>query len=188
MPGGWDQVEFPCIWIPDGAPVPPLPWGNPVLFRAIFIPDGYEGSRPGYPWVEFGRMTLARTTAAAAGSGAPHRRKPADATPSIWSATVSSVPVEPLASARSDEARGPGGWGSRGHSLSHYLDVRATMRLRDVTYNAKAALAGLEATSASNPVLRSWSKGKRVRDSSETTGNEEGAEAHPDSAVLRAQS
>ncbi len=44
--------------------MPPLPWGNPALFPTIFIPDGYEGPRLGYPWIEFGRMTLTRRTAA----------------------------------------------------------------------------------------------------------------------------
>lgn len=55
----FDRLELPCIWIPEGGELPmPLPWGNPAIFPAIFIPDGYQGPPLGYPWIEFGRMTL----------------------------------------------------------------------------------------------------------------------------------
>jgi hypothetical protein len=74
-PFGRDHVELPCFFIPDGyqGPRPGHAFGyDTVEFRCIFIPDGYDGPRPGYPWIEFGRMTLdpAREVAEAAGRAA----------------------------------------------------------------------------------------------------------------------
>ncbi|HME23311.1 MAG TPA: hypothetical protein VKI44_18620 [Acetobacteraceae bacterium] len=60
---GFDRVELPAIWVPEGASLPAGIWPHAVCFRAILIPDDYDGPRPGYPWVEFGRMTLGKPQA-----------------------------------------------------------------------------------------------------------------------------
>ena len=68
-PIGRDRLELPCIFIPEGyqGPRPGYTLGrNTVEFRCIFIPNDYEGPRPGYPWIEFGRMTLEPKPAAGA--------------------------------------------------------------------------------------------------------------------------
>ena len=61
-------LEVPCIWVPEGGKLPAIPWGDPAIFPAIFIRDGDQGPRPGYPWIEFGRMTLRVDKAGGAGA------------------------------------------------------------------------------------------------------------------------
>jgi hypothetical protein len=59
VPVGRDDLEMPCVFIPDGGHAPgALYGGGTAEFRCIFIPYGYDGPPPGYRWVEVGRMTL----------------------------------------------------------------------------------------------------------------------------------
>ena len=65
---GRDELELPCVWAPDRKNEAALPTlshevsqslGHASLaIRAIFQLSGYGGPGPGFPWVEFGRMTL----------------------------------------------------------------------------------------------------------------------------------
>ena len=60
-PIGRDRVELPCIFIPDGdqGPLPSSAFGRDTLeLRCIFVSDGHDEPRPGYPWIEFGWLTL----------------------------------------------------------------------------------------------------------------------------------
>ncbi len=70
-PMAFDRVEIPAIWVPRGSPMPQGVFAHPVCFDAIWIPDGYDGPMPGYPWVQFGRMTLSQQQASV---GGPARR------------------------------------------------------------------------------------------------------------------
>jgi hypothetical protein len=60
-PTGRDRVELSCIFIPDGdqGPLPSSAFGRyTVEFRCIFVSDSHDEPRVGYPWIEFGRLTL----------------------------------------------------------------------------------------------------------------------------------
>jgi len=62
-----DRLELDCIFVPDGSEDPQSGstlGRNPLGLPCIFVPDDHGGQRLGYPWIEFGRMTLHRKPAA----------------------------------------------------------------------------------------------------------------------------
>jgi hypothetical protein len=60
MPVDLNCVAFPCVWLPEGCqdPLTGALGVHPLALRAIWVPDGYDGTPPGGQWVEFGRITL----------------------------------------------------------------------------------------------------------------------------------
>lgn len=75
---GHDTLTLPALFIPDGNPdnlaagIVSAIGPHAVVIPAIFIPDGYDGPRQGYPWIEFGRMTLPGRATTASGPRRAH--------------------------------------------------------------------------------------------------------------------
>jgi hypothetical protein len=146
----FDRLELPCIWIPEGGELPAtLPWGNPAIFRAMFIPDGHEGPRPGYPWIEFGRMSLR------VGSAGGTRQAPSAAT-----RQSRSVPdAEPRAAALDPPVVGsfapPGGNSDEtSRATKVYPDLGATVRSWTAISDVSATKAALDVLSPNSPYVR----------------------------------
>lgn len=171
-PMGFDRLPLPCIWVPDGCEPPPLPWSNTVAFRAIWTPDDHQGPQPGYPWIEFGRMTLPRAAEAsnnraassngvtAAGAtvaeigqrtDAPGRDVAAASVPDVIGQFVGDAQT---AGAGDDRAVAARAW------LAGYicLDVGATMKAWNALSDPRFTLTALDALSGSNPVVKSLAR------------------------------
>ena len=153
-PVGFNRLELPCIWARDGGPVGGMPWSQPVSMPAMWIPDGYQGPPPGYPWMEFGRLTLPAEPRAAgaptAGAVIPGGAVPAAAAPDVapsprWLAAV------PLAPGADDTARSP-------HPGYADPNVGAATQARDVLSDLRAAMVALDAASQSNPIVASLAR------------------------------
>jgi hypothetical protein len=176
-----DRAAIPCIWIPDGegtgSGATAQSYGaagisgrDRLEIRAIFIPDGYDGKRPGYPWVEVGRMTPGQrpaTNQATAARGAPLRPDdPAAATGrAIASGAVGPDPEAGPASSPGQtlDATATGSTADDGVTTV-FPDIAATIRSWNAVLDPRAALAGLDATSPSNPIVVSLAKGRYVPD------------------------
>jgi hypothetical protein len=80
-PYGHDTLTLRAIFIPDGNPdnvsaadILRTIGPHAVTFPAVFVPDG--SPLPGYPWVQFGRMTLPEPKAAKAPAGTSRTSRP----------------------------------------------------------------------------------------------------------------
>ncbi len=155
----FDNLELPCIFVPEGGKLPEIPWGDPAMFPAIFIPDGYQGPRPGYPWIEFGRMTLQ----------VPKARRPREAASAATAAgtrqSMASVSdVEPRAVAPDQLAGGsfaPIGRNSdeTRRATNVYPDLGATVRSWTSPSDLRAMTSALDALSPSSPFVASAAPG-----------------------------
>jgi len=170
QPFGLDRSELPCTFIPDGYE------GSRAAFvgfdrlelRAIWFPNDYQGPQPGYPWVEFGRMTLPSERTALARQGLP-------------SGTGTEAVDTGVTTGRSAAARGlegaarplrgqaPGGAQTVGTPddgmtvvtaplVYTYPDIDAAMQAWYALRNPSATLAALDALSASNPVVKTLAR------------------------------
>jgi hypothetical protein len=138
-----------------------------VTFPAVFIPDGYDGPRLGYPWIELGRMTLPGRRVAAhglsdRGTSAPDlaaagvsRSGAVDATTAPY-APMAAVPVvgEIPGEANGAEVAGMIARGSDGavRWRGSGPDIAAAMAAWTAMSDPRVMLAALDAASASNPV------------------------------------
>ena len=150
----FENLELPCIWVPAGGKLPATPWSDPAVFRAIFIPDGYQGPRPGYPWIEFGRMTLRvrkprGTRAANSAATSPGARQSWSQSGSAPRAvTLGQVAAGPLAP--SDGTR---------LEAKAYPDLGATVRSWTDLSDLRATMSALDALKPSNPWVASAARG-----------------------------
>ena len=154
----FENLELPCIWVPAGGKLPATPWSDPAVFRAIFIPDGYQGPRPGYPWIEFGRMSLRvrkprGTRAANSVATSPGARQSWSQSGSAPRAvTLGQVAAGPLA---------PSGGNSDGTRLEAkaYPGLGATVRSWTDLSDLRATMSALDALKPSNPWVASAARG-----------------------------
>lgn len=149
----FDDLELPCIFVPEGGKLPAIPWGDPAIFPAIFIPDGYQGARPGYPWIEFGRVTLRVDKAR-------RPRKPASAPTTAPTRPSPSVSyTEPSAVTPDQPATGslaPRGIGLEGtmRPTNALPDLGAAVRTWNSLSDLSATMAALDALSPTSPYVR----------------------------------
>ena len=184
-PFGHHTVKLRALLIPDSDPnglsaadIVNAIGSGAVAFRAMFIPDGSDLPLPGYPWVEFGRVTLDRgptrarlpasrktsttagTTAEATGSDAGDLTNMPD-----LSVTASAVPGEAAGEAGVGWPAGVGDGGGIRLGGSGYSDIAAAMAAWNALSDPPVTLAALDAASASNPIVKSlaWAKDGRER-------------------------
>jgi hypothetical protein len=141
-PIGRDRVELPCIFIPDGdqGPLPSSAFGRDTLeLRCIFVSDGHDEPRPGYPWIEFGWLTLDP-----APGGRAFKR-------TASASTDAAVAAADQAAAKRTAALSPATPASG--ELSRYAepDIAATMALWHALSDPRASLATLDAASTTGP-------------------------------------
>ena len=171
----FEKLEVPCIFVPEGGKLPPTPWGDPAIFPAIFIPDGYQGPPPGYPWIEFGRISLrvgeaggprAAVSAATTAGGPQFLAAPHGSREAVSSATAarprqpSSVSdAAPSAVALDQPAAGslaPIAASTDESELATNLlpDLSATVRSWNAVSDLSATMAALDALSPTGPQVR----------------------------------
>ncbi len=178
------RVEFPCIWVPDGCEMPPTTWGNPAFFRAMWIPGGHQDPRPGYPWIEFGRMALppdGRPVAArpqlsdrVPAAGGTNEKAGQSITvpgseaqvPFARHATAHAHPIEDAADAVRDA-----------QFAAVLPDISATIGSWNAVSDLGVALAALGAVSTSNPIVQSLAQSRYLRDQGPTVANSDDAAA-----------
>ncbi len=202
-----DRAAVPCIWIPDDEGtgsgrtaqshgVAGISGRDRLEIRAIFIPDGYDGKRPGYPWVEVGRMALGQrpaTIRATAARSTPLRvDDPAAITgrataPRTAGPGPEASPPAPLGQPLDAAATGSS---ADGGVTAVYPDIAATICSWNAVSGPRDALAGLDATSPSNPIVVSLAKGRYLPDEGRLTAGDGAAQGNAPSAygsVQRAQ-
>jgi hypothetical protein len=146
-PIGRDRVELPCIFIPDGdqGPLPSSAFGrDTVEFRCIFVPGSHDEPRPGYPWVEFGWLTL--DPAPTAGG---FKRTASASTDAAVAAADQAAARRTTALSPATPASGV----SPAGELSRYAepDIAATVALWHALSDPRATLATLDAVSTTGP-------------------------------------
>ncbi len=173
----FDRPEVPCIWIPEGDELSPtILWSNPAIFSAMLIPDGYQGPRPGYPWIEFGRMTL---PVGEAGSG---QTAGSAATTAMTRPSPLGSDGEPRVVAFDQLDAGPPAPGIRNSDetrLATNADPDLGATIRNVLSDLGAAMTALDALSPSNPLVASVAQGIAARSPAREPGRRGSADESP---------
>lgn len=174
-PFGHHTVTLRALLIPDSdqdglsaADIVNAIGSGAVAFRAMVIPDGSDRPLPGYPWVEFGRVTLgrgpararlpaSRKTSTTAGTTAEAARSDAGDLTNMpdSSLTASAVLGEAAGEASVDRPAGVGDGGGIRLGGYGYSDIAAAMAAWNALSDPRVTLAALDAASASNPVVKS---------------------------------
>ena len=170
-PFGHHTVKLRALLIPDSDPnglsaadIVNAIGSGAVAFRAMFIPDGSDLPLPGYPWVEFGRVTLdpgptraSRNTSTTAGTTTEATRSDAGDLTNMpdSSLTASGALGEAAGEAGVGWPGGVGDGGGIGLGGSGYSDIAAAMAAWNALSDPRVTLAALDAASASNPLVKS---------------------------------
>jgi hypothetical protein len=138
-----------------------------VVIPFIWIPDNYEGPRPGYPWFEAGRMTLSAEQLAAA----PGTHATTQASEARVAADAAAATEQPTSLADPDTGRprqqivtGPltdntAYWAINSETESQRIgelraQVDAAVRAWRAVSDPRAIVTALDAASGSNPVVK----------------------------------
>jgi len=140
--------------------MPPVPWANAAVFPAIWIPDSHQGPRPGYPWVEFGRMALppdpetapvpARRTVMPPQTGLPADTLAARGQPAAMLSDDLAVGVsqaDPKRFVASPVAPGIAPKANASRTGYAHLDIGAAMEAWNALSDLRSVRAALDATS-----------------------------------------
>jgi hypothetical protein len=155
VPVGRDDLEMPCIFMPDGGHAPgALYGGGTAEFRCIVVPEDYDGPGPGYPWIEVGRIVLEDETPinpATTGTWPTAKRgTQAGVTSPSRPAGPVSIGMQPstVAHGGGPDAR------SRSSGVAD-LDIAATMAAWNAASDPRTALAAFNSASDTSPAIKS---------------------------------